>query len=87
MVEPLYPFGHGLSYSHFEISNERAIGEQSPVEIIYPDGKVDNKKMPVFTDSIKIAVDGSIRDRKNSLKVWKLFSSISVIRMHPSQSL
>ena len=57
MVEPLYPFGHGLSYSHFEISNERAIGEQSPVEIIYPDGKVDNKKMPVFTDSIKIAVD------------------------------
>ena len=57
MVEPLYPFGHGLSYSHFEISNERAIADSVPVELVYPDGKVDNKKMPVLTDSLRIAVD------------------------------
>lgn len=57
MVEPLYPFGHGLSYSHFEISNERAIADAVPVELVYPDGKVDNKKMPVLTDSLRIAVD------------------------------
>lgn len=57
MVEPLYPFGHGLSYSHFEISNERAIADAVPVELVYPDGKVDNKKMPVMTDSLRIAVD------------------------------
>lgn len=57
MVEPLYPFGHGLSYSHFEISNERAIADSVPVELVYPDGKVDNKKMPVLADSLRIAVD------------------------------
>lgn len=57
MVEPLYPFGHGLSYSHFEISNERAIADSVPMELVYPDGKVDNKKMPVLTDSLRIAVD------------------------------
>lgn len=57
MVEPLYPFGHGLSYSHFEISNERAIADSVPVELVYPDGKVDNKKMPVLTESLRIAVD------------------------------
>lgn len=57
MVEPLYPFGHGLSYSHFEISNERVIADSVPVELVYPDGKVDNKKMPVLTDSLRIAVD------------------------------
>lgn len=57
MVEPLYPFGHGLSYSHFEISNERAIADSVPVELVYPDGKVDNKRMPVLTDSLRIAVD------------------------------
>lgn len=57
MVEPLYPFGHGLSYSHFEISNERAIADSVPVELVYTDGKVDNKKMPVLTDSLRIAVD------------------------------
>ena len=57
MVEPLYPFGHGLSYSHFEISNERAIADSVPVELVYPDGKVDNKKMPMLTDSLRIAVD------------------------------
>ena len=57
MVEPLYPFGHGLSYSHFEISNERAIADAVPVELVYPDGKVDNKKMAVLTDSLRIAVD------------------------------
>ena len=57
MVEPLYPFGHGLSYSHFEIRNERAIADSVPVELVYPDGKVDNKKMPVLTDSLRIAVD------------------------------
>lgn len=57
MVEPLYPFGHGLSYSHFEISNERAIADAVPVELVYPDGKVDNKKIPVLTDSLRIAVD------------------------------
>ena len=56
-VEPCYPFGHGLSYSHFEISNERAIADSVPVELVYPDGKVDNKKMPVLTDSLRIAVD------------------------------
>lgn len=57
MVEPLYPFGHGLSYSHFEISNERAIADSVPVELVYPDGKVDKKRMPVLTDSLRIAVD------------------------------
>lgn len=57
MVEPLYSFGHGLSYSHFEISNERAIADSVPVELVYPDGKVDNKKMPVLADSLRIAVD------------------------------
>lgn len=57
MVEPLYPFGHGLSYSKFEISDERALTEAVPIELVYPDGRVETRKLPVFTDTIKISVD------------------------------
>lgn len=56
-IEPMYPFGHGLSYSTFSISNMRVSAETKPVPLVYPDGEVITKPMPVFTDTIKISVD------------------------------
>lgn len=57
MVEPLYPFGYGLSYSIFSIINEHALAEKQPVEVVFRDGTTEIKKLPVFTDSIKISVE------------------------------
>ncbi len=56
-VKPLYPFGHGLSYSMFSLFNARAKSESKLVEIIHKDGTTESKNLPVFTDKIKIAVD------------------------------
>jgi beta-glucosidase len=57
MIAPMYPFGYGLSYSKFNISNIRSATEASPVQVVYPDGSLELKSMPVFSDSIKIYVD------------------------------
>ncbi len=57
MVEPLYPFGYGLSYSSFSILNEHTLTEKLPVELVHFDGRTEIKKLPVFTDTIKISVD------------------------------
>ncbi len=57
MVEPLYPFGYGLSYSQFSIINEHVLSEKQPVELIHSDGTLEIKKLPVFTETIKISVD------------------------------
>jgi beta-glucosidase len=56
-VTPMYPFGYGLSYSSFSIYNQRSTTPATPIEVVYPDGRVESRVMPVFSDSIKIAVD------------------------------
>jgi beta-glucosidase len=56
-VAPMYPFGYGLSYSSFSIYNQRSTTAATPIEVVYPDGRIESRVMPVFSDSIKIAVD------------------------------
>lgn len=57
MIAPLYPFGHGLSYSTFRISNERVDAPKQPVELVAPRGEIESAYLPVFTDTIKVSVD------------------------------
>lgn len=56
-VEPMYPFGYGMSYSKFEISNIRCNKETVPVELVSDKGEIRNTRMPVWKDEIKIYVD------------------------------
>ncbi len=57
LVEPLYPFGHGLSYCNFQISDERVSAEEQAVDLVTRDGEIQSARLPVFTDKLKVSVD------------------------------
>lgn len=56
-VEPMYPFGYGMSYSKFEISNIRCNKETVPVELVSDKGEIINTRMPVLKNEIKVYAD------------------------------
>lgn len=56
-IEPLYPFGHGLSYSTFEISNIRCNKDITQMAVVSDMGDIINIGIPVFSDEIKIYAD------------------------------
>lgn len=53
----MYPFGYGMSYSQFEISNIRCNKETVPVELVSDKGEIINTRMPVLKNEIKVYAD------------------------------
>lgn len=56
-IEPLFPFGHGLSYTEFEVSNAEAFCSRKNGQAIEVRARVTNKGASAGTETIQVYVE------------------------------
>ena len=70
-VAPLFPFGHGLSYTQFELSNLAVSSKDSTIEVSVDVSNTGNRAGSEVVQVYIAAVDPSIRRPEKELKGFK----------------
>ena len=77
-IEPLFPFGHGLSYTHFEYSNLRIIPPKKEDSVITLETTISNKGKYKGKEVVQCYISVENSEVERPIKELKVFQKIEL---------